>query len=487
MADDRTVDAKCPVCGASLKTSSGSTGGRTLCHACGEKVLVPTAALTDDEDDAWLTLDDDLLPSSKSPIPSPTTPASASVKSEPPLTIPGIEVEDSQARVGWSGDAAPPPPLSEHDMLALSGFADDEDQAAAPMRRVDPPAAKPGESFRVRCPTCDSLSYAKVEQVGKRIRCSDCHSPIVVPPPPKVKPKYQPDIDAAKAYTFQEEPDIDPATSHQRVADPFRKSADEYLRKAEMEQSVEEPDDWEVPSIREWFSGLFTIFRDPNVVGHWLVLSALGGVPAAITASLESQVLVVGLMVGGWFFAAILVACGFAILQAVANGQPRVSEWPIFDPAEWFAQVMVAVSALAVAVGPAWMLGSFLFSGSLATIAVAMASLYLLFPFVLLSMLDEQSVFVPFSAQVSKSVTRMSEQWGGLYFSSGLLFAALFFIYLFCSVQGPVVGPLLSVTATVGATFLYFAMIGRLAFLIGQSVNAAPMVNDVERSPKMPD
>ena len=38
----------------------------------------------------------------------------------------------------------------------------------------------------------------------------------------------------------------------------------------------------------------------------------------------------------------------------------------------------------------------------------------------------------------------------------------------------------IAVTVGVAATFVYFALIGRLAYAIGQSVNDEPMVNDID-------
>jgi hypothetical protein len=111
-----------------------------------------------------------------------------------------------------------------------------------------------------------------------------------------------------------------------------------------------------------------------------------------------------------------------------------------------------------------------------------MLSVYFLFPFILLSMLDMNSAFVPFSPEVARSVTRCEEAWGGFYFSSGLVFVGLFLTFALASTMSPPVAAAISIFAGVGVTFCYFSMIGRLAYAIGQAVNAPPMKNDVDRT-----
>ncbi|TWU48392.1 hypothetical protein [Rubripirellula reticaptiva] len=113
-----------------------------------------------------------------------------------------------------------------------------------------------------------------------------------------------------------------------------------------------------------------------------------------------------------------------------------------------------------------------------------MFSVYTLFPFVLLSMMDMGSPFVPFSAEVACSVTKCQESWGGFYFSSGLLFVCLFLLLASLSTMTPPVGAVIAIVAVIGIAFTYFAMIGRLAYSIGQAVNDPPMKNDIDRSRK---
>ncbi len=490
MAQSDSIDLNCPLCRGKFSTPAGTVGSSVACPHCGGQVKVPGSSVTrNDDDDDWLRLDDEPFEITAAlPDDSPSAQPEPDIFANPSTT----PLDDSSLDEFILPDLPPTaplpgthsvgmPPLSEADLNALSGFSDDDEQDAAPVKTTRVPAAS--DSFRVRCPICESITYAKVHQVGKQIRCGDCHSTITVPPPPKVKPKYEPDIAAAKAFTFQ---GGDDEGVYSRPADPFQKSADEYLRDAAASVESAPADDWSVPSISEWLLGVVGIFRDPGVIVYWLILTTLAAVPAGIAVQFTSPIAMLGLYAGGILFAGVLIAHGFAILQSVANGEKRVSEWPAVDFWEWMGPLFVAVSAVVVAAGPILAISQFFWGNSLMTVALAMMSLYLLYPFVLLSMLDEQSVFVPFSADISKSVTRSSEHWGLLYLSSGILFFGLFLFFMATSVMSPVSRIVLSIAASVAAAFIYFGLLGRLAFSIGQSINGPPMENDIVRDPKLP-
>lgn len=484
MAQIESVDVKCPLCGSTFAATPHSEGSRVTCPECHSQVKIAGPAASSSDDFDWLQLESDLpavaAASSTAGPPKPMA-AAPDIFLDPPRDE--FDIPDLPPAPPLAGSRpAVVPPLSEEDLDALSGFSHDEDQRPAPVKVVREQPA--GDIFRVKCPICESLTYAKLNQVGKQIRCGDCHSTITVPPPPKAKTKYVPDIEATKAYSFQ---DGDNTGDHPKPADPFRKSADDYLRDAEASMETAPDDDWTVPSITEWFTGVVGIFRDPAVIVYWLVLTAMAAIPAGIAISYSSSIVVMGLFAGGMLFAAIIVAHGFAILQSVANGERKVSEWPSVDFWEWMGPLFVAVCAVAVSAAPVWIATQYFWGPSLMTVALTMLSLYFLYPIVLLSMLDEQSVFVPFSASVSKSVVRSSEHWGGCYLSSAIVFAVLYLIFMAASTMSPVAGATVSIAATVAAVFIYFGLLGRLAFSIGQAVNAPPMENDIQRNPKLPN
>lgn len=335
--------------------------------------------------------------------------------------------------------------------------------AASPQRKDEPEYA---EEFRIKCRICHSPTYVKATQEGQTIKCADCHSPMKVPAPPKTRKTKLPDLSRAAPMTFQE------TRASERRGDPFEKSAAELLAKAEASEEDEPETNYDNPDVKEWVISVFGIFKDPGVIAHWLAFSALAGIPVYLAARFPHPMLTLALFPFAILVGALVSACGFAVLESVANRQDHVTAWPVFDPGEWFGQLFVVMAAAAVAIVPVCAVIGPIFGASLLLLLMAMLSVFLIFPFVLLSMMDMGSPFAPFSSEVARSVTKCQEAWGGMYFSSGILFAALFlFIAMGWSTGAPSAN-LFSITAAIGVTFIYFAMIGRLAYAIGQSVDS---------------
>lgn len=490
MTSAKSIRVRCPSCNAELQVSEERRGERVVCERCGGKLKVPGLPSGETAEDDWLKLDTEPGPVRSAPRVSqdPGPAGNEAIADEFMLpdaiapSPPATPREPSAAKAGLS-----PPSLSEADLALLAGFGGEPPVNPTRAKRVPVKAPADG-GFRVRCPVCESVNYATVDQVGKRIRCGDCDSAITVPSPPQPKQTYQPDLESAQVFKFSDG-EGDQVSTGGRQTDPFRRSADDYLRAAEKaEDEVEEPE-WELPSFGSWFTRLGKIFLDPAVSLHIGLLSLLAFLPTYILLKLdqEAPIVMMGMFAVGLVFAALVVACGFAILQSVANGEEKVSEWPVFDPMEWLGQIIVAICAVAVAAGPVALLAHFFSPGGLATVALAMFSLYLLYPIVLMSMLDEQSIFVPFSADVSKSVMRAPDQWGAAYLASAGLFAAMFFAYLFATICSAVFGAVIVILCTITGVFFYFGILGQLAFGIGQAVNAPPMINDIDRSKKPDD
>ncbi len=219
---------------------------------------------------------------------------------------------------------------------------------------------------------------------------------------------------------------------------------------------------------------------------HWVVISVAAAIPTALLLSVgETSVqllLAVGMMVGGLLLGAVTVSCAFAILLSVANDNDHVEEWPSLDIFQWLDQLVLVLGATGLVAVPMWTICYITNCTGLLGVFLVMVAIYLLLPFILLSMLDMGSVLTPFSPELARSVSKCQEEWAGFYFSSGLLFAGLFlFIAAAWSIASSI-GIVAAISLSIFTTFAYFGMMGRLAYTIGQSVNAPPMKNDIDRS-----
>lgn len=523
---------QCPRCNGSVTIADDAAGQRVKCPHCQQHFLAPGIAATINDDDDWLSLDEpidlsdeipDLSPPPASTFPSSTpTPQGSKPQGSKPGTGPDLDDDhldedlplapstgklfglDEEALLAeFTGDMddfaadmeTPPPPAppAPGNLPASKPFpaakARPDPHATAPASPAPPsnrpgspakPEAEPVEyasEYRVTCNVCGSFLYCRASQAGKTVKCPDCHSPMTVPPPPKVKKKFQVNLDEVETFSFEANPKAE------RRPDPYQKSANELLEEAEREDTFNPKTTYDdTPSVVEWLKGIFLPFKDPSVLVHLLGLCVLACVPTLIVLKLDHPILVLGLFPGGFFLALLTVSCGFAILQSVANDEPTVSDWPTLDPMGWVGQLFLAGAALTVAAIPVWAICMMIIGPQLLSVAITMFSIYVLFPFVLLSMLDMNSAFIPFSSEVARSITKCEEAWGGFYFSSGALFIGLFLIFATASAMSPASGAVLAITCAIAAAFLYFGMIGRLAYSIGQAVNAPPRHDEVDRT-----
>ena len=209
---------------------------------------------------------------------------------------------------------------------------------------------------------------------------------------------------------------------------------------------------------------------------HFFGLSLLLALPAALTYAYP--VFAIGMLPLAMIGATLTVACAFAIMFGVANEHKRIEDWPTVDPTGWFESLALVVSATAMAVGPAYIVGVIFGAPAVLVIGLVMFSVYVAFPIILLSMLDMQSITSPFSPDVSKSITRCQEDWGAFYFSAGALFACLFGYFIMCSYTPASVA--IGVVLSIAVVFMYFAMLGRLALAIGEVVDLSALDADEE-------
>lgn len=537
---------QCPRCNGSVSIADNAAGKRVKCPHCEQNFLAPGIAAdssSEEDEDDWLTLSDSPVPAhpsspssdsqasktTTSPLSSKTrntqpeneTPlpddddSFFSESSLPPIQIPAASTSSSP---GAANDLSQPnastlgPDISAAEEELLSQFTDTsiptadakppvKKNALDAIRALGASASNIGDDsatnttaapraasveyeseFRVTCKVCGTITYAKAVDSGKTTKCSDCYSEILIPKPPRIRKK--PEIDIANAETFS----LGQNNSEERkTADPFRKSAADLLAEASRQEEDASPPVYEdTPNVLEWVKNVFGIFKDPGVIMHWVCLSVAAAIPTALLVSIEQEslqlLLTIGMMIGGLILGGITVSCAFAILLSVANGNDQVEDWPSTDVFQWLDQLTLVLGATGLVAIPMWTICFLTNSTGLLGVALVMFSIYLLLPFILLSMLDMGSVFAPFSPELARSVSKCQEEWGGFYFSSGLLFGLLFLFTAMIWYLPGSLGIVATTTLCIFTTFAYFGMMGRLAYTIGQSVNAPPKKNDIDRS-----
>lgn len=165
-----------------------------------------------------------------------------------------------------------------------------------------------------------------------------------------------------------------------------------------------------------------------------------------------------------------------AILVDTSYGNDEVESWPKATFLNWHRESLSLVLACAYSILPGLgiiaiiRLPDSIFFGYW---LIAFFSLFLLFPFVLLSMLDGETILLPLSSRVTKSVSLHFKTWLSFYFLSGVLaitFGGLFQVllsYAFCYVFSYVIILISSIVSSfvlVTVLMIYFRLLGRLAW-----------------------
>jgi len=226
-----------------------------------------------------------------------------------------------------------------------------------------------------------------------------------------------------------------------------RSTAEDYLARATKEVEKdhrEERDEVYDFDSAGWLKRTFAFLGDPTLIivaittglfmGGTLVASGMAATlmpNASASARIFGTMLVLILL--GVPLLIVTLGNGIAVLEASANRLKRISNWPIFNPSEAMAEILVVVVAFGYAILPGGLVSWFGSSIGLTTemrTAVILLSAYFLYPIFLLGMLDNQSVGEPFSREVLDSIRSRSDAWAAMYLLTGLAMALVFLMYL---------------------------------------------------------
>ncbi len=446
----------------------------------------------DDDDDEFrlAPLDDDdeslpIGPASSQPAPSSPAPSSPATRSP---RQPGRGPTESQ----WRGPAPDSQSLDEDDedelKLApleprpedLPGLELDAEGSSAdsseslPGRPVTSP--KPGKRkvrrYGITCGVCDTRLDVSEDDIGTTIECPDCGTSIVVEPPPKHKKLTPVDWDESAGDELR--------VSEAEELEVFKEMAQQSEQKAVQEEQVElerkrkAPGELPKNPLKENALRCFSHWRAWAIVGAIALAQSLHfGTVFLIAGMLEENPILgvlAGLFIGIPVFLVTAVATIFyamAMLTDSAEGWDELQELAPFDLGAWLTEAgfvalavvysLLPLSPLAAlgAVGlPFWLIGVLL-----------LVSWFFLFPFVLLSMLENASLVGPFSKEIWRAMRKHRRPWQIFYAETAVIVVvttAVMFI--------PVWFFLVPLVATVFAlaVAIYFRLLGRLAWWLSR-------------------
>lgn len=316
-----------------------------------------------------------------------------------------------------------PGSVGEDTPLNLEGF---DDLGAIPLVSAE---IETQAQYRIKCMNCDTPQYVTLAQKGQTIQCPDCFIRFTIPGPPvNWNPTKSASVDDwGKGHEVRLAP-VDNSRAEQE-AERERKKAADILSKAQRELDDEIDEMYGTDfDTKGFFEKTLGFLRDPVIV---MQLVLYGGLFALMFGCAQYSVMRMaagdvgyGILLFGAVPAFAAMVClpmlsgAMALLESVANGQKRMAAWPSFNVFEQLSEILLIGSAL----GGAMLLG--LIAGGLVGRVVGsnwiilvgiLGTTFLLFPILLLSVLDNGSMFQPVSTQVFRSLTGAAEAWGGYY------------------------------------------------------------------------
>ena len=322
---------------------------------------------------------------------------------------------------------------------------------------------KPVDYFLLVCPTGQARLYPRLAHVGKRVRCPDCETTIVVPPPPKPEKVKE----------------LKPPGQYKVGHEPTRVEVKQELLLVQGTLAAEEP-----PDVPHWWlaSGVFTFPWRRSAASNWLTL-AMFFVPLFVLLAAGAY-LIEGLSLGSTAVAMLIVPtvwtfvwsmsfaaeCTLGIVEGTASGEDDVTRWPegtwrdrigplVYVAFEVFLG-MAAASLLALPIGllcgQVWMgLAVFL----LATITV---------PLALLSALEADSPMTPYSPVILGSLVKLWWAWSAVAIESIAVLVAAAGLTLLSALASPVLAIFVAAPLLAAAIFIIARLYGRLAWRIGE-------------------
>jgi DNA-directed RNA polymerase subunit RPC12/RpoP len=502
---NHTLEFFCPKCNQKLRAANRLAGQRLVCPKCQQTVKIPGIAPTSSSDDEWLDLDSppanspnpqlakpqSAPPRSAQPQPAslPPTPVAVTSPSEanypPPLpassasstpdsedfSIPSSPIDGFDTATNADPFASSSHPAGDDDDLpALAPLAPpsggtnfasdlfasirlDEMEAQPPTKSsTSIPKAAGGRGmevrtenhdaeYRVTCRTCGTPQYVPLRKKGKSIRCPDCHSDFVVPPPPA---NWNPESAKAKAGSGKQvDHEIRMETESEAVLpapEPQRLSANEYLKKAE-EESLDEHIDQVYANgnfdTQEFMRKNFRMFSDLSLWLHAGAIGVLTGIAMATIVAMAQRepTPIPGIVLNliGLFSETLVIGltflCSYALVDAGAHQRFKMTHWPLSSIPTLLSDGKPVLLACVAAIIPGAVLALLMLTLSVNVIAI-MIPLFLsfwgLFPIILLSMLNSGSISIPFSGKVFESFTNGREEWGAYYFKTAVAFFLAF-------------------------------------------------------------
>lgn len=345
------------------------------------------------------------------------------------------------------------------------------------------------DRYRVACPICGTAQYVAIEAKGTQAQCSDCFSKYPIPGPPA---NWKPSKVAKRHDQFNTNSPLSSDQDTKAVDKQRKQLTNDLLERAEhdIEKEISDEDRYGVADFdtNNFLQRTFGFLKDPVALGFIFGYSLVFALVFALIQYGISNVdnaefgrgaalfcIISGPLLG-LLFGLPMISAALAQLEAVANHQAKVVDWPGFNMFDNIGDLMCVAISIGMSAIPGfivgWTLGGDSAGSGRIILACVLFSVLLLFPIFLLSILDSGNLFGLVTKDVARSMKEVSEAWASYYFKTAIFFSLTIVVWFMLLGAGK--SSILAAIA--GASFpllvfFLFQQVGGLADLIGEHLS----------------
>lgn len=457
------VTAICPGCGRRGIAPVLLAGRRTKCPKCGTQFRIPSLEQTQEQQPP-----PDPLP--REPLVGFDCGVCQTRMSVPPKYV-GLKVKCPDCGAATVVPEPPAPRVPDIPQALFDDQYDVYEEQGQPWGSEL--ARRQPKLIAVHCRLCDTLMHARPDHIGEAIACPDCGVETRVEAPETASTPF--DVTVEGYEVASAELHEGPSEVTQAYLEPLQRQAAEQV--ASQHQRPKLP-------AAPLLVGVMKMLCTPAILSRWLVLScwltiagclmmyavtplmAPAGGPVATYAgaimgvSLAILAGLIGLLCYG-YLSALLVR----VVTESSDGNDQLHDLPTTNPTDWFGEAFTIGLGAMAAAAPGYIVGQL--AGGMIAAPAGLLSLLLLYPVVLLSQLEVGSPMAVFAPKLARSMLGSLGTW------------LLFNVQSFCLAMAPLAGAwavgrlgMLGIVAAVpvvlAAIFVYYRLIGRLAWVLAE-------------------
>lgn len=327
----------------------------------------------------------------------------------------------------------------------------------------------------VYCRVCDTLMYARSEQIGDQLKCPDCGGLTVVKKPPQEAEKKSVLVPAGEEYQLDPAEHLAPAAIPEYVERLKRESRLRVELEAER-KAAERPRMPRFPT----FVGVWPMLFSEPIPVWWVALSAGGmgvmffAIEGAATQIAGVQAIyamlctTLAVFLGAFWFGP-LASLSCAIVAESSDGLKKLHSHPNIFVVNCFPEIAHIICPLSLSLAPG--LGLMKFTTWQTWAPVAALSWLILFPVMLLSTLQQNNPMGIYSPALWSSVVLRPAHWLLFYIQAAVIIAVTGATILRIVHAAPE-WILITVPVGLAGWFVYLRVLGRFAWWLAESLPA---------------